>query len=298
MRFSWRLFTLFLIGSFLLAACNMPGNTPAAGSGLQVTQTMQAVATEVRQTLVAAGSGNSAQSTTTPMSSETSMPAETPTPVQSATPTLTLVPITPTPSAPMAHVNTNTNCRSGPSTVFDQLYVALAGEDLKVVSRTTISDYVLVENPKKPGHTCWLWTQYVDLSGDLSGLPVASPPPTPTPVIDFKLGFTESNACSIGASFELEMENTGEVAFKSASMIIQDKDTNQSGNATTNSFNLSNSCARTQPVSELAPGKTAYVYANIGSYDPTGHHMVAKVTLCTEQDMMGTCVTKQIKFTP
>jgi predicted small secreted protein len=288
MCFSWRFITLFLIMSFLLAACNMPGNTPTAGSGLQVTQTMQAVATEVRQTLVAAGSVNSAQPTTTPMSSETSIPAESPTPEQTATPTI---------SAPSAHVNTNTNCRSGPSTVFDQLYVALAGEDLKVVSRTTISDYVLVENPKKPGQTCWLWTQYVDLSGDLSVLPVASPPPTPTPVIDFKLGFSESNACSIAASFELEMENTGEVAFKSASMIIQDKDTNQSEKATTNSFNLSNSCVRTQPVSELAPGKTAYVYASVSSYDPTGHHMAAKVTLCTEQDMMGTCVTKEIKFT-
>jgi predicted small secreted protein len=289
MRFSWRFFMLLLIGSFLLAACNTPGST---SSDLQVTQTMQAVATEVRQTLIAAGSVNSAQSTTTPMS------AETPTPEQTATPTLTLVPITPTASAPSAHVNTNTNCRSGPSTAFDQLYVALAGEDLKVVSRTTISDYVLVDNPKKPGHTCWLWTQYADVSGDLSGLPVATPPPTPTPVIDFKLGFSESNACSINAAFVLEMENTGEVAFKSAFMVVQDEDTNQAVKTTTNSFNLSNSCARTLPVSELTPGKTAYVYASAGSSDPTGHHMAAKVTLCTEPNVMGTCVTKEIKFTP
>jgi hypothetical protein len=153
MRFSRRFLTLFLIGAFLLGACNMPINVPAAGSGLPVTQTMQAVATEDRQTLVAAGQVTNTQAITTLSSSGTSMPAETPTPGQAftstttITPTPTLAPITPTGSNPSAHVNKNTNCRSGPSTAFNQLYIAPAGEDLKVVSRTTLSDYVLVEHP-------------------------------------------------------------------------------------------------------------------------------------------------------
>ena len=306
MHSSRRFLALFLIGSSILAACNMPGGSQAANSGLQVTQTLQALATEVRQTLQAAAPGEPTKPTQTPMSVATSLPPETPatgptatsTPSSTATdtPTPTAVPATATPSTPNAHVNTNTNCRSGPSTAFNQLYVAVAGEDLKIVSRTTYSDYVLVENPRKPGQTCWLWTQYVDVSGDLSGLPVATPPPTPTPVIDFKLAMIGVNTCSLLP--ELTMKNNGEVAFKSAHLLLQDKDLNLEGSETTNSFNLNNRCNSPQLVSELDTGQTAYVTFAISTYDPTGHHLVAKFTLCTEADLKGTCVTKQLTFTP
>ena len=168
---------------------------------------------------------------------------------------------------------------------------------MKVISRTTLSDYVLVENPKKSGQTCWLWTKYVDVSGDLSGLPVATPPPTPTPVIDFKLGIDQLKNC-LGGGLNVKMLNNGEVAFSSAHLVVQDIDTGQSASTNTNSFSLSNTCIGAQPVDELPPGKTAYMDATVAAYDPSGHHMAAMVTLCSEPDMVGDCVSKEIKFTP
>ena len=291
MRFFWRFLALFLIGSSLVAACSQAGSSMASNPGLQVTQTMQAVGTQVRQTLQAAAPEKVVQATANPM------PADTPTPAQAAALTPTAAPITPTASTPSAHVNTNTNCRSGPSTAFNQLYVALKGEDLKIVARTSLSDYVLVENLKKPGQTCWLWTKYVDVSGDLSGLPQATPPPTPTPVIDFSLNFTYMDAC-VGKEPEFKLVNTGEVTFKAAHVVIQDLDTSQTFNTTTTYFNFRGGCTAPEPLTELAPGKTGYVFVNVLGYDPGGHHLGGMVTLCSQPDMTGSCVTKEIKFTP
>lgn len=297
MGLTWRFFTMFLIGSTLMAACNLPGNSPVNRTGLEATQTLQALATEVESTLAAAAAGGSAQPANTTLPTGTSLPVETPAPEQIATPTL-ISPATPTEtsSAPVAHVNTNTNCRSGPSTAFGQLYVAQAGEDLKVVSRTTFTDYVLVENPKKPEGTCWLWTRYVDLSGDINSLPLVTPPPTPTPVMDFKVSYTSLGSCVEWVP-ELKVINTGGVTFKSAKVIMQDKDTRVKADATTNSFSRLIDCIYSPWTPELAPGETGYLYASFKLFDLHGHKLSATVILCTEDDLMGTCISKDIQFT-
>lgn len=291
MRLTMRFFTIFLIGSVLMGACNMPGSISASESGLEVTQTLQALSTEVEATLAAA-----APSEPVPPASKEA-PTETATLEATATTTLTpTVTPTETPAAPMAHVNTNTNCRSGPSTAFDQLYVAVAGEDLKIAATSTFSDYVLVENPRKAGNDCWLWTQYVDLSGDLSGLPVATPPPTPTPAVDFEVSYTHLEACT-GWFPELKVVNTGGVTFKSAKVVMQDKDTKVAADATTNSFSQLINCTFSPWDPELAPGKNGYLYVTFNVFDLNGHKLAATVTLCTEDNLLGTCISKQIQFT-
>jgi hypothetical protein len=65
--------------------------------------------------------------------------------------------------------------------MFPAITTVLAGQDVKVIYATTLSDYVVVDNPNAPGNTCWVWTYYAQITGNLAGLPVATPPPTPTP---------------------------------------------------------------------------------------------------------------------
>jgi hypothetical protein len=175
--------TIFtLIALLLLVGCNTATPNPTADLGPAITQTFQAVATQVQLTLAAIPTpfplpiNNPALPTMTPL------PVVTFTPAATGTPTLTAT-ITPTPTnaVPIAHVNQNTYCRTGPGAYFRSVFIASVGDNLKIVSATTLNSYVIVEDPGAPGLTCWIWTQYVEIRGSLAGLPVVTPPPTPTP---------------------------------------------------------------------------------------------------------------------
>jgi hypothetical protein len=78
-------------------------------------------------------------------------------------------------------VSMDTNCRSGPGTVYDYLGGLMVGETTEVLGRDSSGQFWVVRNPDIPGGICWLWNKYATLTGDTSKLPVATPPPTPTP---------------------------------------------------------------------------------------------------------------------
>jgi hypothetical protein len=292
-----RRLVVILAGLSLITACSLSGPTPTSTPSVDPSQTMQAALTEAAGTLAAAPT-NTALPTDTPQPTST--------PVPSATASVTLSPTftsSPTIPAPVAIVSVNTNCRSGPATSFRQLYIALAGSTQQVVARTTLDDYVLVEIPNKPGQTCWLWTNYVQLVGNLSGLPVATPPPTPTPTytptptVDFSLSYDSLESCA-GWDPGFKVVNEGDLTFESVRVSADDKDTNVSVLSYADLFDQRNGCAVAKEISDLKPGQTGYVYASSFNDDPTGHSMTAKVTLCTDQDMAGQCVTLKIDFTP
>jgi len=288
------LFAMMLAGSFLLAACNLPGGpSPTVTPGLQITQTMDALATEVEMTLQALAPSDTPTPSSTPTSTETPPPPP-------STPTATSPAIA---SAPIAQVIENTNCRIGPSTAFELRYTALAGERLEIVSRTTLNDYVVVRNPNNPQGTCWLWTRYVDVKGDLSALPVTTPPPTPTPTFtptpeaDFSMSFYMLDSC-VGWYPAFLVLNRGSVTLESARVVATDLDTSTTVDVTSNSFDKRSGCLVDTAIPELKPSKEGYVYAGSFGADPSGHSMTATVTLCTGADLAGKCVSRKINFTP
>jgi hypothetical protein len=292
-----RLLVVLFVGVSLITACGIFGPTPTSTPGVDTSQTMQAALTEVAGTLAMAP-------TSTVPPTETPQPSSTAVPSATASATLTPTPTSsPTTPAPVAIVNENTNCRSGPATVFRQLYVALAGSTLEVVARTTLDDYVLVVIPDKPGQTCWLWTRYVQLVGSLSNLPVATPPPTPTPTytptptVDFSLDYSSLQVCE-GWNPGFKVVNEGDLKFESVRVRVEDQDTNKSVQSYANEFDQLNGCAVAKDVPDLGPGQAGYTYASSFDYDPTGHSMTAKVTLCTDEDMAGQCATREIDFKP
>jgi hypothetical protein len=267
---------------------------PVVDASVDATLTMVAFSGDVKATVEAA---RPEAATATPPSDEgevqevplTDTPlAETPTP----TPTLTEEP-----QEPIARVNQNTNCRAGNGTVFKILYIALIGEELKVTATTTLSDYVVVEIPDKPGQTCWLWTRYVELQGDQSQLPVRTPPPTPTPTVDFNVSFDYVDSC-VGWDPSFKVVNTGNVTFNSYYVKATDTVTTTSQDHTSDDFDKTSGCPIAQAIPQLDPGDTGWVYAYSFPYNPAGNAMTASVKLCTGAGLTGTCVTKNVNFTP
>lgn len=283
------------LSAILISACGpagllLPGSKPAR----EATQTMQAVATEAQATLNAASQPTPADAGTAtsapPQASAT--PAPTDTPAATATPADTA-----TPTIPMAHVNQNTNCRTGPGTVYDLRYTAGAGSNLTIVGRTTISDYVIVNDPNHAGQTCWLWLRYVDVSGDISGLPLSTPPPTPTPSIGFSASYSYMEGC-VGWDPGFKIENTGSLTLKSVSVTVKDKDTGTSESFSADNFDKLGGCPVATSIPKLEPGDTGYAYAHSFAYDPSGHSMNATIKVCSEAGLAGTCASHSFDFTP
>ncbi len=279
-----------LLGALVLTGCDL--FEPSEDTSVEATLTMVALSTQIQATVdvapsAAATATLSPDTTLTPDITDTDTPpAVTNTPTPSATS-----------SAPIARVNQNTNCRAGNGTVFKILYIALAGEELEIVATTTLPDYVVVEIPDKPGLTCWLWTKYVDLLGDRSALPVRTPPPTPTPVIDFTVSFDYIDSC-VGWDPGFKLVNTGNVTFNSYYVNVTDTVTTTSHDFTSDDFDKTSGCPVSQAIPRLDPGMTGWAYAYSFTYNPSGNAMTASVKLCTGTGLSGTCVTKNVNFTP
>ncbi|HSR47376.1 MAG TPA: hypothetical protein VLL77_05255 [Anaerolineales bacterium] len=215
-----------------------------------------------------------------------------PTPTETPTPT-----IPPTEVPRLARVLENTNCRTGPGTVYDNIFSALKGTELPIVGRTTLTDYVIVAYSANPSDTCWLWTRYVDVRGDLTPLPLFTPPPTPTPAAAFTLSYSYLEGC-VGWDPGFKVVNTGSIAFKSAYITAKDTVTGTTVQQGIDVFDKRNGCAIATAIPVLNPGQTGYVYANTFVYDPTGNKLDVTVKLCSGAGQTGTCVSRSISATP
>jgi len=89
------------------------------------------------------------------------------------------------PEAASISVSLDTNCRKGPSGDYQKLGYLLPGQTAAVIGRNSTSTWWYIENPKKPGQYCWVWGEYATLHGDISALPVTTPPPPPIPVAGY-----------------------------------------------------------------------------------------------------------------
>ena len=103
------------------------------------------------------------------------VPATPPIPSSTPLPALTL-----TSQVPLVSVSVETNCRSGPGTVFPTLGVLHVGESAEVVGRSVNKDSWIIKLPSNPEVTCWLWGQYAKVVGNTDKVTAYNPPPTPT----------------------------------------------------------------------------------------------------------------------
>jgi len=164
--------TIFLVLAML--ACDLPGET-----GQAATETMQALGTIVSRTLEPGE--NSADPDSSDSTGEDEPDIEAPS--ETPEPTATLGP-------PMLSVSLDTNCRFGPGEVYDYLGAIVVGEEALVTGKLADESFWYIENPDAPPPHCWVWGMYASISGDKSGIPVLTPPPTPTPALGSISGYT------------------------------------------------------------------------------------------------------------
>jgi len=95
------------------------------------------------------------------------------------TPTPTETPLPP-PLEPTALAKTNTNCRSGPASTFENIVLLQQGEGGKIIGLNTTSITPWYKLELADGRQCWASVETLDISGDTSGLRQITSPPTPT----------------------------------------------------------------------------------------------------------------------
>jgi len=166
------------VGLLVLSGCNLP----TAGEDALQTRIAGTVAAGNLEQLPAGTTEIQAPPEVLPPTlTATLSPTVTLTPTITASPTITL---TSTLEAPMVSVSVNTNCRTGPDKIYDNIGALLVGEQAEVVGQTTGGGYWIIKNPDRSGE-CWLWGFYATVTGPMEGLPFYDPPPTPTPAFDW-----------------------------------------------------------------------------------------------------------------
>lgn len=198
----------FLAGVVVILAmlsCNVPGTE-------QPLTLEQQAATAIAATLTAQTEvGNKPTGTPTVAVTTTSTVGSTPT--SGATPT-----VTPTYSTPMLTVLEQTNCREGPGQEYPVVFTYLAKAKLEIVGRYEPENFWVVKSTESKSGTCWMWGEYVEVSGSYWVVPTLTPPPTATmpppqaPSID-----NWNFSCSAGnLTFILEWEDraTNETGYR------------------------------------------------------------------------------------
>ncbi len=284
------LFVGVLVSAIL--ACNLPVAAPTvpADPGAANTAAAQTVAASVNQTLIALPSQQQPPPINPPV--ETTTPSLTPSPTLSPTPEFTS-----TPTIPLVSVSVDTNCRSGPGQVYDYLGGLYVGQTAEVYGKDPSGNYWYIRNSAAPGGFCWLWGQYATIVGSTALLPIYTPPPTPTPMPSFELSYAGMDSC-VGWWAELKLKNTGPFAFLSYSISIKDLNTSTTLTGSANGFIDMNGCLASGIVASLDPGASTTFSSPQFGYNPDNHKMRATVTLCTQINLGGECVSQTVEFKP
>ena len=287
---------------FLLSACNLPwgGSTPTQPPRdliyTQAAQTIQAQLTQNAPTTAPPEQPPSVPAEDTPTPAAVP-PVDTPTITHTDTPTLTN-----TPTIPMISASVNTNCRQGSSKAYGIVGMLAVGQIAEVHGRDSTNNWWYIQNLSKPGKFCWVWRDTTQVEGDISGLSIIKPPPTPTftvtPGAVFSVSYSTVHDCGGIPTAIFQVDDVGGSTLESLNLTIED---------------LTASVTLFGPVSSDAPfmgapgecppggdvlkiGKTLYVGGAIGAA-PSGNAERATIRLCTEDGLGGTCIEKTVDFT-
>lgn len=222
------------------------------------------------------------------------------------TPTLTLEPtlsatpdFTPTSETPMLSVSVDTNCRTGPDVLFERVGILLVGETVEIVGREPKGKYWYIRNPdesEKGVGYCWVWGEYATVTGNL--LPLLYMSPAPPSAINFTVAFSKLESCNKTWWVDLRLENRSGGLFQSIAINLSDADTLTATSLAQNGFTNKDGCNTTETIDSLVAGGTVTVSSAPLGYNPSGHKLTAKVTVCTSADQKGNCLTRELTFNP
>lgn len=158
------------LAGFLLIVAMLACNLPGSGEQVPPPNEMQTAAARTVEALLPPP----AEITATPTEQQ-SIIVDTPSPTGAPTGT-----ITPTYSVPILTVREQTNCRTGPGQDYEIVFTYLSGKKLEIAGRYDPGNFWLVKSSESPTGTCWLWGEYVDVTGSYWVVSSVTPPPTVT----------------------------------------------------------------------------------------------------------------------
>lgn len=303
---SLKLTFLLILMLLLVSGCTLTGVTTST----QVP--VDAIYTAAAQTLQAQLTQSAAEQppTSTPLPPQPPTDTPPPPPPVEALPTDTPAPLftdtpfpTAAPSVPVAVIDNNSNCRSGPSPAYDPPVAVLRrGDRADILGRNSDRSWWYVQVPGRETK-CWVWGDNVSVEGDTGNVPVVQPPaPPPRPTA------TRTQAASFDASFDnihtcggdpyviFELDNNSNVDFESMRLEIVDTDEDDEIFDSSSDAPFMGAGDECPPGGDVFPdGKTFWVGGNIEDLG-TGNDAEATITLCTEDDLEGTCVSEEVDF--
>ncbi|MBL8100228.1 MAG: hypothetical protein JNK81_13680 [Anaerolineales bacterium] len=292
-----QLFLVLLIVTSL--ACELPVNIP--DSNAISTAAAQTVIAELTQSVTQAVPQENTSTATPTFTSTFEAPTITLTPTETVTPS----PIpTATSFVTLISVSVPTNCRIGPGRVYPRQGALLVGETAEVFGRDPTNQYWYIRNPDKPNDYCWVWGEYATLTGPFAFLPIFTPPPTPTPTFtptpapSFDLKATGMDSCGSTWWAEVEVKNTSSFVFKSMEYKVLDTVTDVEKTLLVNGFTNKDGCSATTIKDSLAPNDSFVISSALFDATLQNHKLRVDVTLCTELNQKGVCVSKRVNFTP
>lgn len=275
------LFCLLMIGTLILSACNMPG-------GATPTETLPPTPTE-NTTATAAFAGTQTKQ---------AEPTETPTVTATETPTLEPS-ATATPEPPLAEVVRESNCRIGPAGNYELVAKYQVGQMLEVVANDLGAGYQFVQNPEKPEELCYLLTQNIRITGDISVLPKFTPLPSPTAAPYFEVSFKKFDKCEGKDYANFIVVNAGSLPFRSVYIRVTDQKVSKSVDHALNAFDQRVGCVLAKNIAPLNSGESGYVASPGFEWGGAREHKLqVAIMLCTEKDLKGTCVTQSLVVEP
>jgi hypothetical protein len=188
--------------------------------------------------------------------------------------------------------------------VYDYEGALLVGETAEVFARDPTGNYWYIRNPDSGAEFCWLWGNYATIVGNVSILPVYTPPPTPTatltptPAPSFKASYSSLDLCNTDWWVDLKITNNGSVSFKSVNILVRDTVTDVEKVDLSDGFTDLDGCLKTTTKDIIAPGDTYLLSAPPFAYDPTGHKLRVTLTLCSDTGQKGKCITNKFDLTP
>jgi len=296
-----------MLGVLLIASCNLPG------------MTVMDVPTQIPPDAIYTAAALTLQAQLTMNAPPTLAPTfEVPTnppPMDTMTPTMTFTPIlftdtpvatatlpfTPTSTFPLITANIDTNCRKGPAPEYERVGYLLVGEVSEVLGKNSSGTWWYIKNPKNPSVLCWVWGKSTTVSGSTVELAIITPPPppaSPTPgKANFSAAYVGTKKCGGDRHAIFSVKVTGGSGFESMSIKTHDQDTSLliSGATASNAPFMTGSGKCPPGEDTLEPGTTAYVAGNIAGA-PAGHNAKTSITLCTKDNLGGTCVAIIVKY--
>lgn len=230
--------------------------------------------------------------------SETVLPTSTP-PAPTATQEASLTPVPADALDIQVQVSVDTNCRSGPGNAYPYQAGFFVGDEASIYGTDPSGTWFYIDHPDALDGYCWIWGFYAEPSGDTDPLPIFTPGPTPDTRPDFNAEFRELEKCDGKWLAEFSIENTGPVTLQSVAVyVLNTENSEENDRVVMNSFQSWGGCFITNEEDGLNPGETARTISQELSEDPTGDLSFATITVCTEDNLAVSCLTKEFYFTP